>query len=482
MRLVVLLPRRPHQQYQLLGPVETIGPTRAAARSGIQVRAALRGGDAVVEVRTEKVPGLRSHRWRASGIAIRAVDTAGRSQLCEKGFEAVVKSKFPKALCICSIPLIVYLLMWYLDSDSSASNLVALSLLAVPPVACLLSLRILLWPRLMRPTALACFLASVTPFCAVLGVELGVAAGGGRAMQSSQGNPLIGLVLPGLILLIGCQTSIELWNAFKAFAPHLDEAPGQTGGKRRRSLAEKVMAFAMLSMILYIGGPLFVFGRAVTNGYRLAAREHGWKPNEDVEDGQARSAESAFQKAQSLFESTPDEAKEHIRSALRDYLSLSRRYPNRPDFQFMVSSCHAGLANIALQAGRNSDAQREIEAALEISNSGRVRGRREFLFLSACSHAFLGKISLSSGRDTDAEKQYETAIAMLKEVDPHTPKPVIVDYVPVLNECRRSLVSILLEKPDSGPENVLHAQKLLRDDYQRSSGRRDLPSSGDALC
>jgi predicted Ser/Thr protein kinase len=70
---IPLLPQRPNVPCQILGLVESQGVAGRAVRERIQLQAAFRGGQAVVQFRRER----EGRRHRASGFAIRLVDPEG---------------------------------------------------------------------------------------------------------------------------------------------------------------------------------------------------------------------------------------------------------------------------------------------------------------------------------------------------------------------------------------------------------------------
>jgi serine/threonine protein kinase len=83
---VVLLGRRPSERYQLLRTVDAQDRRRENARLNLQLHAAVIGADGVVDVQDERVPGPNGNLWRSNGVAIRAVDPAGRWQLRSRWF------------------------------------------------------------------------------------------------------------------------------------------------------------------------------------------------------------------------------------------------------------------------------------------------------------------------------------------------------------------------------------------------------------
>jgi hypothetical protein len=70
---VVLMRRPPAMRYQALGPVEFQDAKPRRADVGLQIRAAMMGADAVVDVQEERLPQLGRTVRRRSGMAIKAI-------------------------------------------------------------------------------------------------------------------------------------------------------------------------------------------------------------------------------------------------------------------------------------------------------------------------------------------------------------------------------------------------------------------------
>ena len=147
---VPLLKRRPDQQYQILGSIEAVDDYRKTAHSALRLEGALMGADAIVETQDERIPGTDKHRLRSSGIAVKAIDEAGRAELDSRLFVTVLNRfvvQLLAPLAICTV--YVYLI------NPTASRSLHLALLSIPWVA-IACWRFSLWPQLLRPTLCAC--------------------------------------------------------------------------------------------------------------------------------------------------------------------------------------------------------------------------------------------------------------------------------------------------------------------------------------
>jgi hypothetical protein len=80
-RRVVLLGRQPGLRYQTLGSVSAEHDRRSSCEALVQLRAALIDADAVIDARPEARYLLTRTVRRLTGVAIRAVDPAGRFEL-----------------------------------------------------------------------------------------------------------------------------------------------------------------------------------------------------------------------------------------------------------------------------------------------------------------------------------------------------------------------------------------------------------------
>jgi serine/threonine protein kinase/tetratricopeptide (TPR) repeat protein len=170
---VVLLKGRPGTRFQLLSTVEAKGPNRRRAESGLAIRGAMMGADAVVDLNAERLPGFIRTEHRASGTAVRAVDEEGRLELKSRWFAGQIDSiklpmlflAFLNLLGASFAPISAYLMLLTQPALSNINHEAvtlwnALPLLAFAIVMTTLTVSMIVsrWPQLVRPTAV-CFLA-----------------------------------------------------------------------------------------------------------------------------------------------------------------------------------------------------------------------------------------------------------------------------------------------------------------------------------
>ena len=82
----VMLPSRPNIRCQILGGVERTASSARSAKDALRLLAASQDADAVVNVEVERVPRIDQTKWRASGTAIKSVDSEGKVELATRYF------------------------------------------------------------------------------------------------------------------------------------------------------------------------------------------------------------------------------------------------------------------------------------------------------------------------------------------------------------------------------------------------------------
>jgi serine/threonine protein kinase len=171
---VVLLKGRPGTRFQLLSAVEAKGPNRLRAESGLAIRGAMLGADAVVDLNAERLPGFIRTEHRASGTAVRAVDEEGRLELKSRWFAGQIDNiklpmlvlAFLTLLGASFVPLAAYVTLLTQPAPSKTSGSFAETLwnsapflaFAIVMTTVTVSMIVSRWPQLVRPTAV-CFLA-----------------------------------------------------------------------------------------------------------------------------------------------------------------------------------------------------------------------------------------------------------------------------------------------------------------------------------
>lgn len=183
---IVVIDQRPSARYQSLGNLEFVSTDRSIADGAARITAAMFGGDAISSIQMERLVEFSTSKWRLTGSVLRAVDAQGRRELVMRWYnEAVMSVTFWMVIMIVvqitlgvretaesfvdSAEIFKHAVMQYENGGLGSSfdvlweyrspvalglfNLVAL----VMPIALALSLRILRWPQLLTPTAVAFF-------------------------------------------------------------------------------------------------------------------------------------------------------------------------------------------------------------------------------------------------------------------------------------------------------------------------------------
>jgi serine/threonine-protein kinase len=264
---VVLMRRPPAMRYQALGPVEFQDAKPSRAEVGLQVRAAMTGADAVVDVQEERLPQLGRTVHRRSGMAIKAVDTAGRRELRSRWFATQVSQLSRWMLILIGVSLLVALLGSSLLSiggigiplspgETISHRFAVVTLVVVLihswPLAVALLTRWLLWPQLLRAAALA-ILALGAKHLAGLGGLL--AAGVVHGRWADDGTVFLVTLLDPINLAILLPAYILFRRAWRAYEGYRNLAPDAEQGipSTRRAGGLLTLATSVLYLLLLAG-------------------------------------------------------------------------------------------------------------------------------------------------------------------------------------------------------------------------------------
>lgn len=155
-RPVPLLRRKPNVQYQLLGLLEVSLPNLRSAERGMQIRGAMVGADAVIELQSERRPLFDRTVRRLTGTAVRVVDRTARIELIADWFSEQAKRLSMGMLIVTAL----FLAGGALTSLLVDTKTPYLKKLILPMALCGWPLviaglvRCLRWPQLAEPAAL----------------------------------------------------------------------------------------------------------------------------------------------------------------------------------------------------------------------------------------------------------------------------------------------------------------------------------------
>jgi tetratricopeptide (TPR) repeat protein len=117
---VALVQQAPEVPHVVLGRVDFSHSSAACADRGIQLRAAMRGADAIVELRRERRPEMGLGARQVSGLAIRAADADARERLRWKWYAEEVSALSGRMLILLGITaVLIFVGIAYLTGKSN---------------------------------------------------------------------------------------------------------------------------------------------------------------------------------------------------------------------------------------------------------------------------------------------------------------------------------------------------------------------------
>jgi serine/threonine protein kinase len=423
---VVLLRRRPPVRSQLLGPVEATAAKAGLGRMGLQVRAGLMGADAVVEVESERLPSYRQTLWRASGTALRAVDEDGRRELRTRWFvaEAVRLGAWMLGLTAVTVVLAYLHVVWLLFDGPpedgslpgshpnplvvllSGAGLVLLNHLG--PAILVVAFRMLQWPQLARPTAVA---------VGALGGGVLALAGGAALAVAVTGNwgGLLGRFAPPFpsmyvlclfpIPVLAFALARRTWLVERRFREMVPLERRQPTANRR-VLAGLFAALAGVSTAWLIGFNAWA-------GYVMIADA----PSFDASYW-AREAPRSFQEGEGHLAASPILAELPFQQAAVGYAKLADAYPRRPHYRRLQARSTTKLGEARLRAKHYAEAETACRDAVTLCETlaERFPDDREYPQLLELARQQLGPSIL--GRQADEAIKAYLAVAHQLEGPP----------------------------------------------------------------
>jgi tetratricopeptide (TPR) repeat protein len=171
---VALVRRAPDVPHVVLGQVQFTGHTRWTADRGLQLRAGIRGADAVIQVHHRRASEVGAGAYHVSGLAVRVEDGDARKRLRLKWYAEEVGAVFNRMLLLLVLQAALLLLaavFWasggglqvptgQTRSEVFASASLGLGVLYAWPLLLPVLLRVLRWPQLLRTAGLAVLAAT----------------------------------------------------------------------------------------------------------------------------------------------------------------------------------------------------------------------------------------------------------------------------------------------------------------------------------
>jgi tRNA A-37 threonylcarbamoyl transferase component Bud32 len=366
---VVLMRRAPAMRYQVLGVVESEEGKPRRAEVGLQIRAAMMGADAVIDVQEERLPGLGRTLHRRSGLAIRAVDSAGRCELRSRWFATQVSRLTSWMLMLVGLSIIGTILasVLFAPLDLAVGNplspgesiwqriglvLGVIALIHSWPFLVVLLARWLLWPSLLRPAALAVLALGARPIAGLLGwLAAGLATGrwmGGATFCCTLLDPInLGLLLFAWFL---ARTAWQAAWQFSRLAPDAGQAIPLT----RRVTARLTLA----TSVLFAG----LLGTFLTWGQYTHVSQFGLLAAAAPKERQAL---ADFKNGQSMMTLNPRQAEAAFRRALPLWQDLVDSFPDQPQFRHNLAATYQNLGMLHFFGGKMPETRQAFRQALD---------------------------------------------------------------------------------------------------------------------
>jgi tetratricopeptide (TPR) repeat protein len=368
---VVVLRKRPSIRFEELGRLDGQDLDRTRAEVGLQVRAAMLGADALVDVRHERPPEPRPPGWRYSGTAIRALDAAGKSGLRARGF-AQQASRVSSSLLVwiltswlCTLlgafllgHWLLPLLAGYLPDDVTLHQFVITAAVVTGmhawPFALVVLLRLLRWPQLVRPAGLSSMVlaarALLIPPVALAAVLLTGKWWGAVLLIVSFLDP-INLILMAFGLVL-CRRALRTDRDYRRWVPAL-ERRGSVLRAMAGEAAFGVSAVYAVLLVGYLAWGQFAIVRGTDRPTASSFQEHA--------------AEKAFAEGRDrAVARQPQEAEQAYRKALRLYQELVAAYPSVADHRHHLAATYGNLGLVLMGLGEVQAAEDHLREQLSL--------------------------------------------------------------------------------------------------------------------
>jgi serine/threonine-protein kinase len=284
---VVLMRQRPMLRYQLLGVLEAKAEKRRVAEAGLQVRAAIMGADAVIDVQEEHLPDFSRTLRTLTGTAVRAVDPQGRfefrsrwyadraSRTCAWVFVLLVVSflsqMFVGVFHTAMFPQRLGILTSEVSPAGLPQQLFVLALIVAAihawPLGLTVLVRALRWPQLVLPLALTVVGFGLGPLYLLAGAILAAVWtanwSGLASLLFGPINPMstmLALVLPSLFL------GRNAWQSAREYRLLVPE--GERQAPLSRTLGGRLALIASLFFAAALAGSLVWTGFVDTSRFR----------------------------------------------------------------------------------------------------------------------------------------------------------------------------------------------------------------------
>jgi tetratricopeptide (TPR) repeat protein len=367
---VALVTRAPGPSQVVVGQVEFTGRTSQTADRGLQLRAALRGADAVVGIGREKSTSGGQNHYHVSGIAIRVEDVAERLRLRRCWFADEVRSLVKRILLllVCQVALLTLVNVFCAGEtrfheatgetplQALQSSARGLGLLFGWPLLLLLLLRVLRRPELLPALSLAILTVTTGRGLTVIAAHLLAVRAAGAAADDWMSRVIFDPV-DWAFIIIGLVLSVRAWR-LAGDAADILPWDGPAVPVTRRAWSRGLVALSGLFALAMLG---FVgVARYQASAY-LA--QPGIDPRREQEAGLALDQGVAFAKKGDLAE-----AERSYQSSLRLWEELTREPSAPAAYRRNLGQTLFNLAVLRHRQGRLDEAERYYARAVEVGN------------------------------------------------------------------------------------------------------------------
>jgi tetratricopeptide (TPR) repeat protein len=319
---VALVQQAPQVPHVVLGRVEFTGQTQWAADRGLQLRAGIRGANAIIELHRQKCPEMGWGARHVSGLAVRVEDADAQKRLRLRWYGEEVGSLIKRLLLLLLLQGVLLLLVTTFCAGMSqlheatgetpaqalTSAWQGLAVVYAWPLVLLALLWVLRWPQLLRSAGLAALAATTGRGLTVWLTHLLAVQTTGATLAESQIWMLLDPV-DWAFVIIGVRLCARAW--------HLE-------GEARQILPQEMQAVPTVRKawsrgLLAVTGVYALVLLGFVGTYRYQASAHSLQPGIDprreheallalnegaaqANKGELGSAEKSFQRALGLWE------------------------------------------------------------------------------------------------------------------------------------------------------------------------------------
>jgi tetratricopeptide (TPR) repeat protein len=419
-RGVALVNRAPDLPHVDLGRVAFTGADARTADRGLQLRAGLRGADAVIWVWRQKVSAGGSVVRHVSGIAIRVEDEAARRQLRQRWYAEEVGGLVNRSLLLLAVrAVLLFAVMVFCagaspfheatgqtPSQALAPAALGLGLVYAWPLALLALLRVLRWPGLLRTTGLGVLAATSGRGLTVVLAHL-FALGSAGSAPTGTGFCLVVDPVDWALIIAGALLCRRAWR-LAGDATHILPRPGEGGPPpARRAWAEALFALTAL----------YAVGLLVFAGYsRYHASAALLRPGIDPRREQA--ALLAFNEGVAALDRDDLAAAERsFKASLQVWEELTQQPEVPPAYRASLGLTLYNLGWVSHRKDRPDEAEKYFERAVAVGDrlAGAPEPDAEFRRCLAEARRVLPELKaerlerLMREKDQQAIRKYEEA-------------------------------------------------------------------------